>query len=194
MALDERDYHSYRLSEEEKERRLQEIRNRFDAETKKNEIVLKQRVRTNTGNYYVPKAPFILFAIAGVYVGAYLLTSHFKNAVSDRPVITIPYPRQASEPGQPESSLKRDNRERPASATNQPRPQITNPASNRDTRLAAIKESHWKEVYSPAPECRQARTALKDLECRNQAEGARQQFERQWANKLASGWIPRELK
>ena len=72
---------------------------------------------------------------------------------------------------------------------------IHRPATiSKNMTLAEVKEIYWSEVYTPSAECRQAKMSLKALECRKQTENARRQFERQWANKLATGWIPRELK
>jgi len=150
MTIDERDYHSYQLPEEEKERRLQAIRERFETETKSHR-------RANR-----PSAiPFVLLALVSVYVVAYFLSENTKKAVSDRPVITMPFvQQQKAEPRQAEDA-------KPSSMT------------TGETKLAIIKEDYWREVFSPAAECRHPKTALKELECRNQADTARQQFERQ---------------
>lgn len=101
-----------------------------------------------------------------------------------RPNIII----ESAETARPTIVLERNNRERPTNAM------TPHPVNDEAARLATGKENYWREVYNPPPECRQVRTVLKDLECRNQEENIRQQFERQWANKLASGWLPRELK
>lgn len=57
-----------------------------------------------------------------------------------------------------------------------------------------IKDSYWRKVYTTPTECRQPRTALKDMECRSQEAFAREQFEHQWAEKLTTGWNPREQR
>jgi hypothetical protein len=67
------------------------------------------------------------------------------------------------------------------------------PAQQPNTNVS-IKEQYWARFYSPSQECVRPTTALKELECRNQAENARQTFESQWANKLATGWKPSEFR
>lgn len=162
MAIDERDYMKDRANEQ--------FNNWKRSNRDRGGIVLKQRVATNTGSYYVPIWPFVL--ILAVVAGAFFYDRNNPKAsnIPEKPVVTVTAPPAAPFPTPP--SVMND----------------------RASRLATAKENYWREVYSPSQECRQVRTALKDLECRNQADTARQQFERQWANKLTSGWIPRELK
>ena len=154
---------SYQTPEQEKERRLQAMRERFDAATPRNVDRPSQS----------SEVVFVFGAIIFVAVFAYFFQGFFEGVTKNRPVIK----RQVSqEPAATRESLQ------------------AIPANNGRLTLPEVKEIYWQQVYSPAPECKKAKTALKDLECKNLAENARRQFERQWASKLATGWNPRELK
>jgi len=183
VALDERDFmrerakkevESWKLSESEKEKRIREARRRFEAETAKHGgLTLRQRVRTNTGSDYLPTWPAYLIAIAiatGLFY--YFNTATPKNLAAQQPATTKPV------------------QNTPATVTTaQP---IAAPALAVPPQHESVKERYWKKVYTVPTECKQERTAMKDLECRNREADAREQFERQWAVKLATGWKPRE--
>lgn len=177
MALDERDYmrgrakkevESWKLSENEKQRRLNKTRSRFEAVTPEYEgVTLKQRLKTNIGSHEIPAWPIVLI-VAAAAVGLYYYLRTVQPATPEKQQVI--------------------NRTVPKVDTVEQVPATQTP------KYDTAKESYWRKVYAAPAECKQARTALKELECRNQEAIAREQFERQWAAKLATGWKPREQR
>jgi hypothetical protein len=52
-------------------------------------------------------------------------------------------------------------------------------------QLAKTKEDRWQSVYRPHPVCGRERTELERLECRNDYDNQRAQFEAQWRAEMA---------
>lgn len=174
MAIDQRDYleernrQLYNLPDREKDRRLADFRERLDDASG---IVLKQRVRTNTGSYHVP-VWVVAVAVALAFAGYRWLSAERQRPVTLQ-AAAQPAPAPAARP-------------EPAPA---PVPPVR-PANS----LADVKERYWAHFFAPGPDCRAPQTALKELECTSQREQARRDFERQWASKIRSGWRPAELR
>ena len=150
---------SYQTPEQEKERRLQAMRERFSDAMP---ITAYKPDRPHSWRWI-----FLSLAATAAAMYFFMQTQDGQNLIGKLPF------------QKPDDSI--DAIHRPA-------------IISKNMTLAEVKEIYWSEVYTPSTECRQAKTSLKTLECRNQTENARRQFERQWANKLATGWIPRELK
>ena len=55
------------------------------------------------------------------------------------------------------------------------------------------KELYWTKFYRAPKDCLAPRSALREVECKNQEYQMRQRFERQWTQQIASGWVPPEL-
>jgi len=66
-------------------------------------------------------------------------------------------------------------------------------AEKRDEAWRAAKDKEWqvwkKQIRLPA-DCANPRSALREMECKNQWQSQADTFERIWANKVASGWKP----
>jgi hypothetical protein len=65
--------------------------------------------------------------------------------------------------------------------------------AKRAQEIAQVKESYWLRYYAPPRDCAAPPTALRRVECKNQADQMREKFERDWTARVASGWAPPEL-
>lgn len=63
----------------------------------------------------------------------------------------------------------------------------------RAEELVRIKQRYWAGFYQAPNDCAAPKSALRELECKNQADQAWGRFDRQWDQKIASGWSPPEL-
>ena len=66
--------------------------------------------------------------------------------------------------------------------------------NKRAAEIAAVKETYWVRSYRAPADCQAPSSSLRGLECKNQADQARANFEKQWTQRLASGWVPPEAK
>lgn len=63
-------------------------------------------------------------------------------------------------------------------------------AEKRAADLDLAQDRYWRAFYRDPADCTHPRSHLRALECRNMRDQAWGYFRRDWANKLASGWIP----
>jgi hypothetical protein len=66
-------------------------------------------------------------------------------------------------------------------------------AGKRDAVWQAAKEKawqSWKQKMRLPSDCAHPATSLRTLECQNQLQLQIDSFEREWADKVASGWRP----
>ncbi len=66
-------------------------------------------------------------------------------------------------------------------------------AEKRAATWQAAKELAWQQWLAQAHlsgECAQAASSLRTLECKNELQMQENYFERDWANRIASGWRP----
>lgn len=63
-------------------------------------------------------------------------------------------------------------------------------AQQRAEALELAKDRYWVAFYRDPPDCARPRSSLRALECKNMRDQAWGYFRRDWANKLASGWVP----
>jgi hypothetical protein len=61
----------------------------------------------------------------------------------------------------------------------------------KEEEMARLKKEYWERAYQMPQICVNPRTALKELECKNQKEMAFKAFEAQWNQAIAGGWNPR---
>lgn len=62
----------------------------------------------------------------------------------------------------------------------------------RAREILSAKEVYWASFYHAPKDCQAPNSALRELECKNQADQMRQRFEHQWSQQIASGWVPPE--
>jgi len=67
-------------------------------------------------------------------------------------------------------------------------------AAKRATALELTQDRYWRAFYRDPADCGRPRSNLRALECKNMRYQAWGYFRRDWANKLASGWLPPELE
>lgn len=70
----------------------------------------------------------------------------------------------------------------------------TKKATEKAAAIAKVKEIYWARAYRTPGDCAAPSSSLRALECKNQADQMRAQFEKQWTQQLASGWVPPEAK
>lgn len=177
MAVDDRDYmhgrNPYHLSDEEKERRLAELRERFE-NAQEPGIVLKQKIRMNTGSYEIAMSTITALVTAVVIlIGALAVIKIAAQSEGSKAALT-----QTARPMPPRPT-------NPAAVPIPPAPQ-----KSEAERLAEAKSRAWLEYTNPGNNCQRPATALKELECKNRLDMQREAFELLWARKLASGWRP----
>lgn len=66
-------------------------------------------------------------------------------------------------------------------------------AEKRAAVWQAAKDQAWEEwrrQVRPPSDCAQTSSSLRALECRNALQSYADAFERDWANRVASGWRP----
>jgi len=72
--------------------------------------------------------------------------------------------------------------------------QATIEAQQRAERLELAQDKYWSAFYRDPADCGRPRSSLRALECKNMRDQAWGHFKRDWANKLAAGWLPPELE
>jgi hypothetical protein len=69
-------------------------------------------------------------------------------------------------------------------------------AEQQAAALQAARERalrQWLAHMPVAKGCLHPRSALRDLECKNQVEMQKRKFETYWSQKIASGWKPEDM-